>query len=78
MMKYCAVVKDGLVENTIIVGDDWAFDGISLVEYDPETPVWIGGNYEGGVFSPPPKPEPEPEPDVSPTPSSGDVPVEVL
>lgn len=76
MMKYCAVIKDGLVENTIVVNDDWAFDGVSLVEYDPETLVWIGGSYEGGIFSPPP--EPEPEPDASPTPSSGDVPVEVL
>ena len=76
MMKNCAVIKDGLVENIVVVGDDWVFDGVSFVEYDPETPVWIGGSYEGGVFSPPP--EPEPEPDASPTPSSGDLPVEVL
>jgi hypothetical protein len=33
-----------------------------------ETPIWIGGSYTGGEFTPPPappvEPEPEPEPEI--------------
>ena len=36
---------------------------------DETTPIWIGGSYTGGEFTPPaPEPQPEPQPEPEPEP----------
>ena len=39
------------------------FGAVAIVEVDAETPVWIGGSYTDGVFTPAPEPQPEPLPE---------------
>lgn len=44
------------------------FGAVRCVRVDAATPVWIGGFYTGGEFTPPPAPEPLPEPLPEPEP----------
>lgn len=77
-MKNCAVIKNGIVENTILVDDDYFFDGVSSVEYTSEDIVDIGSTYENGVFIIPPPPELMLPENSDATPSSGEIPSTVL
>ena len=42
------------------------FGAVRCVRVEDETPVWIGGSYTDGEFTPPPAPEPQPEPQPEP------------
>lgn len=44
------------------------FGAVAVIEVDAETPVWVGGSYTDGVFTPAPEPllEPLPEPQLEP------------
>jgi len=44
------------------------FGAVAIVEVEAETPVWIGGSYTDGVFTPAPEPLPEPLPEPQPEP----------
>lgn len=44
------------------------FGAVAVVEVEAETPVWIGGSYTDGVFTPAPEPLPEPLPEPQPEP----------
>lgn len=61
-----ALVRDGIVENIIIAGDDYdPGEGYSVIPVGDE-PVEIGAIYDGEAFTPPP-PRPAPVPEtVSP------------
>lgn len=65
-MTTCAVVQfsDNVVINAIVAEpSDLAPDGCYLVEYGPDTMVYIGGTYVDGVFvAPAEEPIPEPAP----------------
>jgi hypothetical protein len=79
-MRYVFLNQDSIVVN-VIVGeltpeqlggflDDYAklFGATQVIAVGDEQPVWIGGSYTGGEFTPPPappvEPEPEPEPEI--------------
>jgi hypothetical protein len=44
------------------------FGAVAIVQVDAETPVWVGGSYTDGVFTPAPEPQPEPLPEPQPEP----------
>lgn len=44
------------------------FGAVAVIEVDAETPVWVGGSYTDGVFTPAPEPRPEPLHEPQPEP----------
>jgi hypothetical protein len=79
-MRYAFLNQDSTVVN-VIVGeltpeqlggflDDYAklFGATQVIPVGDEQPVWIGGSYTAGEFTPPPAPEPLPEPLPEPEP----------
>jgi len=73
--RYAFINADGIVVN-LIVGAlnasqqaqflrDYGilFGAVAIVQVDAETPVWVGGSYTDGVFTPAPEPLPEPLPE---------------
>ncbi len=42
------------------------FGAVRCIRIEDERPVWIGGSYTGGEFTPPPAPPVEPEPQLEP------------
>jgi hypothetical protein len=58
---------DGAAHDALLADYGVLFGAVRCVRVDGETPVWIGGSYTDGVFTPPPAPEPLPEPLPEPT-----------
>ena len=80
MLRYAFINADGIVVN-VIVGSlneqtkaaflrDYGilYGATRMIEVDEATPVWIGGTYTDGVFTPEPEPLPEPLPEPQPEP----------
>ena len=79
-MQYAFINQDGIVVQVIAGVLDAAqqaqflrdysilFGAVAVIEVDADTPVWIGGTYTDGEFTPPPAPEPLPEPLPEPQP----------
>ena len=77
-MKHVYLNADGIVVQVITGAVDGAthdrfladygvlFGAVRCVRVDAETPVWIGGSYTDGEFTPPPAPPVEPEPQLEP------------
>jgi hypothetical protein len=51
-MRHYAEMNGSIVVNVIVAADDWTpTEGV--IEYTPENPAYIGGDYVEGYFYPP-------------------------
>ena len=57
---------DGAAHDALLRDYGVLFGAVRCVRVDAETPVWIGGSYTDGEFTPPPAPPVEPEPQLEP------------
>lgn len=58
---------DGAAHDGLLRDYGFLYGAVRCVRVEGETPVWIGGSYTDGEFTPPPAPEPLPEPQPEPT-----------
>lgn len=77
-MKHAYLNADGVVVQVIaggVEGDTHdaflevyraLYGAVRCIRIEDDRPVWIGGSYTGGEFTPPPAPEPLPEPQPEP------------
>ena len=67
VVQVIAGAVDGATHDRFLADYGVLFGAVRCVRVEGETPVWIGGSYTDGVFTPPPAPEPLPEPLPEPT-----------
>ena len=57
---------DGVAHDALLRDYGVLFGAVRCIRIEDERPVWIGGSYTDGEFTPPPAPPVEPEPQLEP------------